>query len=87
MTFAEILSLLQTLSIVLAIIVALSTLKGRNDDKTKVLTEMVVDIKYIKETVKCIDPIKDKIAEIDAKATSALNLINAHVERHDAAGK
>lgn len=51
MTFEQILQILQTGSIILAIIVAAGTLKGRGDDKTKDLTEIKVDLKYIKELV------------------------------------
>ena len=76
------LDLIQTLSIVLAIIIALVTLKGKGDAKTSALTEMMVDIKYIKESVKCIEPLKDRINDVERKAQSAFDLITLHVQRH-----
>ena len=50
-TFEQVLQLLQTLSIVCAILVAFGTLKGRGDDKTKDMIEIKTDLKYIKALV------------------------------------
>jgi hypothetical protein len=77
-TFEQILQLLQTASIILAIIVAAGTLKGRGEDKTKDLTEIKVDLKYIKEQV---EKIPDQSLEI-AMLRKDIDGIGRRLEEH-----
>lgn len=51
MSFELGLQMLQTISVICAILVAAGTLKGRGDDKTKDMIEIKTDLKYIKELV------------------------------------
>lgn len=51
MTFELGVQLLQTVSVIFAILVAAGTLKVRGDTKTIDLTEIKTDLKYIKELV------------------------------------
>lgn len=80
MTFIEALQVLQTLSVIAAIVVAVSTLKRRGDDKTVALTEMRVDIKYIKEKVNGYDSIKTELAKTTASAASAHKRLDEHLK-------
>ena len=82
MTFEQILQLLQTASIILAIIVAAGTLKGRGDDKTKDLTEIKVDLKYIKELVGKIPNQTTEIALLRRDIDSIGKRLEAHICAH-----
>ena len=85
-TFSNILTFIQTASVVIAIIIGLRSIKGGGDSKIVQLTKMASDIEYIKENVKCLDPLKDKINEVDKKATTAYDMIDAHIKRHQNEG-
>ena len=79
MTFEQILQLLQTASIILAIIVAAGTLKGRGDDKTKDLTEIKVDLKYIKELVGNIPTQNMEIAMLRKDVDTMTKRLEEHI--------
>lgn len=82
MTFSDILSLIQTLSIVLAIIFTLVRLKDRSDDKTASITEMKIDIKYIKETVSRLESLPEKLIQLEESVKSAHRRIDEHLKSH-----
>lgn len=82
MTFGEILQVLQTLSVVAALIVAVGTIRGRGDNKTAAMTEMRIDIKYIKEKVAGYDSLKVETAKALQSASSAHKRIDDHL-RYD----
>ena len=69
-----ILQLLQTGSILLSIFVALSTLRGRKNQEVSQITEIQMDIWYIKKKVSEID-------QIDRRLTVAEETIKHHAER------
>lgn len=79
MTFTEILQILQTLSVIAAIIVATGTIRGRGDDKTAALTEMRVDIRYIKEKVDGFDAVKTESTKALQNASSAHKRLDDHL--------
>ncbi len=82
MTFGEILQVLQTLSVIAALIVAVGTIRGRGDDKTAAMTEMRVDIKYIKEKVNGFDGLKIDTSKALQSASSAHKRLDDHL-RYD----
>ena len=82
MTFEQVLSVIQTISLVLAIFVALGTLRGRGDDKATVLAVMQTDIKYIKEKIESVDGIRDVANCAATSAKSAHKRLDDHL-RHD----
>ena len=79
MTLSETLQLLQTASVVLAIIVAAYSLKDRGDDKTVQLTKMSVDISYIKQQVSKMDPMQTDVTKALSSAASAHHRLNDHI--------
>ena len=82
MDFQTMLSLLQTLSIILAIVVAFVTIKGKGDSKTADLTEMKVDIRYIKERIDGMEALRDLTVKAKASADSAHKRLDDHL-RYD----
>lgn len=81
-SFQTILQLLQTASVVIAMIVAVGTIRGRGDDKTSALTKMQVDIEYIKKTVDCIPQQSTQITALDSSCKSAHKRLDDHL-RYD----
>lgn len=73
------LSILQTVSIVLAIVVAFVTIKSKGDSKTADLTEMKVDIKYIKERIEGMEALRDLTVKAKASADSAHKRLDDHL--------
>jgi hypothetical protein len=54
MTFQDLMQLLQTVSILIAILIGVGTLRGRSDDKNTLLVEMRKDIEQIKKDTACL---------------------------------
>ncbi len=79
MDLSTILQLLQTASVVLAMAVAVGTIRGRGDDKTVMLTEMRKDIDYIKRTVDCIPAQTKTLIELEASCKSAHKRLDEHL--------
>lgn len=82
MTFEQVLQILQTASVILAILVAAGTVKGRGDDKTKDMTEIKVDLKYIKELVGKIPNQTTEIALLRRDNDALGKRLEAHICAH-----
>lgn len=82
MELTDILSIIQTTSIILAIVTAIVKLKERGEDKASAMTEMRVDIKYIKETVSKLDPIPTKVVQLEESIKSAHKRLDEHIANH-----
>ena len=82
MTFEQTVSLIQTASLLIGIVVAVGTLRNRGDDKTVALTKMQVDIGYIKEKIEGIEDIRDIATDARASAKSAHRRLDEHL-RYD----
>lgn len=80
MEMSAILQLLQTFGTIVAILVAIGTIKTRSADKTVELTTMAVDIKYIKEKMQSVDPIRDDLIKTTAAASSAHKRLDDHLK-------
>ncbi len=88
MGLQEIMSLIQTASVILAILVAVGTLRNRGDDKTTALVTMQMDIKYIKERIDGVDSLRDRITACESCAKSAHNRLDEHLKyAHKDAGR
>ena len=79
MTFEQVLAIAQTAALILTMMVAVSTLRGRGDDKTVALTVMQVDIKYIKEKVEGVQEIRDVATGAMTSAKSAHKRLDEHL--------
>lgn len=82
MDLSTVLQLLQTVSVVLAMAVAVGTIRGRGDDKTVMLTEMRKDIDYIKRTVDCVPAQTKTLIELEASCKSAHKRLDEHLVIH-----
>ena len=80
MDLKDVLALLQTASILLGIVVAAGTIRGRENDKTANLAEMRSDIKYIKEKVDGMKDIPDRIARVEESTKSAHKRLDEHIK-------
>jgi len=66
MSMELILQLLQTASVVLAVVVAMGTIRGRDNDRASTITKMQVDIEYLKRQIDGFDKQMEKISEQEA---------------------
>lgn len=78
MEFGTVLQIVQTVSVLLAILVAGGTLRGRNDDKAIKLTKMQSDIEYIKKSIDCIPVQSNSIIELKGD----MNRLNDRFDEH-----
>ena len=81
MTWAEVQGLIQTVSVILAMLVAASTLRGRDSDRTATLAKMQADIEYIKARVSGYDALRERITKVERDAAGAHRRIDEHLER------
>lgn len=86
MEISELLSTVQSASILIAVLVGCGTLLRRQNGKVSDLTEMRTDIKYIKETVSKINPMEIKLAEVEASAKQAHKRIDDYLNRRKGGG-
>lgn len=70
---------LQTVSVIAAILVAVGTMRGRKDDEVETLTEMRMDIKYIKAQVDDLSPLRNEMVEVRQIAKSAHKRLDEHL--------
>lgn len=82
MSLEQVLALAQTGALILTMVVAIGTLRGRGDEKTVALTTMQVDIKYIKEKIEGVEDIRDVATDAKASAKSAHKRLDEHL-RYD----
>lgn len=83
MNFNDILTILQSVSIILLIIVSLGTIKGRNKDETATLTEMRVDIRYIKDSLENMRGIEPRLFAVEESAKQAHKRLDEHIKRSE----
>ena len=79
MSMELILQLLQTASIVLAVVVAMGTIRGRDNDRTAALTKMQVDIDYIKQRLDAFDRQLVKNADMEAVCKAMNKRMDDHL--------
>lgn len=79
MNFTDVMVLLQTASILFAIWVAVGTIRGRKDDQVVNLTEMKLDIKYIKGQVEGLSELPDRVTRVEESAKSAHKRLDEHI--------
>lgn len=80
MQWSAILQAVQAVSVLLAIWVALGTVRGRRAQEVADLTEMKVDIKYIKQAVSEMDGLQQRVALVEQSAKSAHRRLDAYAE-------
>ena len=87
MTWANIQSIIQTISVILAVLVATGTLRGREAERTAALTKIQLDIEYIKGRVSGYDEMRDRLIKVEQSVASAHRRIDEHLEREHGHGK
>ena len=65
MDLSYIFDIVQTLSVCLAMVVSVSTLRARRAGDIAQLTEMCTDIKYIKEALNDLNEVKDRLTKVE----------------------
>lgn len=81
MQWSTVWSAVQTISVLLAIWVALGTVRGRRTQDVADLTEMKVDIKYIKQTVSEMDGLQQRVTLVEQSAKNAHRRLDEHIQR------
>lgn len=79
MNASTILSILQTISVILAIIIAVYTIRSNGNQKVVELIEMKSDIKHIKEKIDGINNIRDLARDAKSSAKAANKRIDEHL--------
>ena len=80
MDLSTILQVLQTASVILAMAVAVGTIRGRGDTKNTMLVEMRKDIEHIRENTACIPAQTSKLVELEASCKSAHKRLDDHIK-------
>lgn len=83
MQLSDILSLLQTASVVLAILVAFGTVKGRSDTKVIDMTVIKTNLEYIKKAVECIPGQTLQINNIQKDVEALTKRFEDHLAVHN----
>lgn len=79
MNFQTALQLLQTISVILAILVAAGTVKSRGDGKNTMLVEMRKDIEHIKENTACVPAQTNLLTQHQTKIENLERRTDEHV--------
>lgn len=83
MELTNFLSLIQTTSIILAIIVAVTKLQDRSGGKSGTIVEIQTDIKYIKQMVTKLDSLPMEVAQLQGEINTVEIRLEEHIRRHD----
>ena len=79
---AEILDIIQTISIVIGIVIGCGTLLARQNNKVTDMAEIKKDIKYIKDALEDMKPIPERLFKVEASAASAHKRLDEHIQNH-----
>lgn len=82
MDLSTMLTVVQTISIVLAILVSLGTIRGRQRDEASTLMTILVKLEYIQTKVDKIDGLESRIVVVEQSAKSAHKRIDEYIETH-----
>ncbi len=79
-TLTAFIQIMQALAAPLTLLVAVTTLKGRSDDKNTMLVEMRKDIEHIRENTACIPAQTSKLVELEESCKSAHKRLDDHIK-------
>ena len=79
MDFDRLYDYLQLAALVFAILVSSGTIKGRAKEEAATLTEMKVDIKYIKNGVSCIPTLEHRVTVVEESAKQAHKRLDQYI--------
>jgi cell division protein FtsB len=82
MELTNLLSIIQTASIVLAIIVAVTKLQDRSEGRSGTIIEIQTDIKYIKQMVTKLDSLPMKVTQLQGEINTVKIRLEEHIKRH-----
>jgi cell division protein FtsB len=83
MELTNFLSIIQTASIVLAMIVAVTKLQDRSEGKSGTIIEIQTDIKYIKQMVTKLDSLPMEVTQLQGEINTVKIRLEEHIKRHD----
>lgn len=78
----DVLTLIQTISIVIGIIVGCGALLSRQNSKVADMADIKNDLKYIKDTLTDMKPIPERLVKVEQSVASAHKRIDEHIENH-----
>jgi len=81
MEWTILLQLLQTGSIVIGILVAMGTLRGRKDEQVVQMANIQKDIEYIKEKISGNDTLRENAQSAGISARSAHKRLDEHLRQ------
>ena len=83
MNWEVIMTALQTVSIITAILVAVGTIRGRSNQRIEELAEMRADLRYIKAKVEDMPQMRERLTVIEHETTRAHERIDSVERRID----
>lgn len=83
MNWEVILTALQTVSIVAAILVAVGTIRGRANERVEEMAEMRADLRYIKAKVEDMPSMRERLSVIERDVSHAHERIDNVEKRVD----
>lgn len=83
MELTNFLSIIQTASIVLAIIVAVTKLQDRSEGKSGTIIEIQTDIKYIKQMVSKLDSLPMEVTQLQGEINTVKIRLEEHIKQHN----
>lgn len=86
MELTNFLSIIQTASIVLAMIVAVTKLQDRSEGKSGTIIEIQTDIKYIKQMVTKLDSLPMEVTQLQGEINTVRIRLEEHIKRHSKEG-
>lgn len=74
-------SLLQTASVIVAMVMAMGTIRGRKDDQVVQMANIQKDIEFIKERISGHDGLRDQSRTAEQSAKSAHKRLDDHLRQ------
>lgn len=87
MTWETIMTALQTVSIIAAILVAIGTLRSRSNQRVEELAEMRADLRYIKAKVEDVPHMRERLTVVEhetARAHERIDEVKKELDRMEA---
>ncbi len=82
MTVSDVLAMIQTASLVLGILVAIGTLRGRGDSKAAELAEIKTNVLHIKDKIDRMEAIPERVTAVEESAKQAHKRLDEHLSNH-----
>lgn len=82
MGVSDIMTVIQTVSLVVGVLVALGTLRGRGDSKAAELAEIKTNVLHIRKKLDRMDDLPERVVAVENSANSAHKRLDEHLRNH-----